>query len=111
MVRATWAPQVRAAGGRNAMINNSSADEHPVESLAAEFAERRRRGEHPSIDEYVARHPELAEEIRAFFPALALVEELKPDSEEATETCAGAAPLGAGSPPERLGDFRILREV
>ena len=93
------------------MINDSFTDENPVEALAAEFAERRRRGEQPSIDEYVVRHPELADEIRAFFPALALVEELKPGSDEATETFAGAASLGAGSPPKRLGDFRILREI
>jgi hypothetical protein len=87
------------------MIIDSFADENPVESLAAEFAERRRRGEHPSIDEYVARHSGLADEIRAFFPARALVEELKPGSDEATATFAGAA-HGAGSPPEQVFTLR-----
>src|SRR5262245_10610892 len=107
MFGATWAAPVRAARGRCAMMNESFADENPVEALAAEFAERRRRGERPSIDEYATRHPELADEIRAFFPALALVEELKPGSADVTGSFAGAAVLGASAPPERLGDFRI----
>jgi WD40 repeat protein/serine/threonine protein kinase len=93
------------------MISDTSDDENLVESLAAEFAARRRRGECPSIAEYVDRHPELADEIRAFFPALALVEELKPGSDEVTGSFAGAASFGSGMPPERLGDFRILREI
>src|SRR5262249_19607633 len=100
----------RAARGRCETMNESFVDENPVETLAAEFAERRRRGEQPSIDEYVARHPELADEIRAFFPALALVEELKPGSDDATGSFAGAT-RGAGAPAEGLGDFRILREI
>src|SRR5262249_13933622 len=111
MVSATWAPSVCCARGRSAMMNDSSADENPVEVLAVEFAERRRRGEPPSIAEDAQRHPEPADEIRAFFPALALVEELKPGSDDATESCAGAVTFGVGLPRERLGDFRLLREV
>ena len=89
--RATWAPSVCPARGRCTMLNDSSADENPVEALADEFLERRRRGERPSIEEYAARHPELADEIRDFFPALVLVEELKPGSDDATDSFAGAA--------------------
>jgi hypothetical protein len=93
------------------MISGTRDDENLVESLAAEFAARRRRGEFPSIAEYAERHPELADQIRAFFPALALVEELKPGSDDVTGSFGGAVLSGAGSPPERLGDFRILREI
>ena len=42
----------------------------PLAQLADEFLERHRRGERPALTEYTARHPELAEQIRALFPAL-----------------------------------------
>ena len=42
--------------------------------LADEFAARYRSGERPSISEYVERHPDLADEIREFFPALVEME-------------------------------------
>ena len=34
-------------------MSEPSLDRNPVERIAAEFAERVRRGEHPSITEYV----------------------------------------------------------
>ena len=52
----------------------SSPDQPSIEDLAEEFLERRRRGERPSLDEYAARYPDLAGEIREFFPVLGLVE-------------------------------------
>ncbi len=39
-----------------------------VDSLAADFVARRRRGETPTIEEYAQRHPEAAEAIRQLFP-------------------------------------------
>ena len=45
-------------------MNSSSDVRDPVELLAEEFTARRRRGERPTLDEYCARHPELADEIR-----------------------------------------------
>ena len=52
-----------------------------VEALAEEFLERRRQGQRPTVAEYLERHPNLADEIRAFFPALELIEEFKPQNE------------------------------
>ena len=63
---------------------NSSDDRNPVERLAEEFLERRRRGEHPPLSEFVQRFPELEGEIRDLFPALALMERLKPDDDDVT---------------------------
>jgi hypothetical protein len=51
-------------------MSSASSDRHPVEQLAEEFIERQRRGERPSLTEYTARYPDLAEEIRDLFPAL-----------------------------------------
>ena len=59
-------------------MSSSSAERDPVECLAEEFAQRLRDGERPSVTEYAQRHPEHAEEIRELFPALALMEKLKP---------------------------------
>jgi WD40 repeat protein/serine/threonine protein kinase len=72
--------------------------------LAEEFAERCRRGDRPSLQEYLDRHPELADDIREFFPALVEMEQVKEERKE--------LPEGSPLPPlERLGDYRILREI
>jgi hypothetical protein len=47
--------------------------------LADEFAARFRLGERPSLQEYIDRHPELANDIREFFPAVAEMEQVKDD--------------------------------
>src|SRR5262249_21020410 len=75
--------------------------------LADEFAERYRRGEHPSLQDYVDGHPELADEFREFFPAMIEVEQVKEVRREGREAPA-AGPL---PPRARLGDYRILREI
>ena len=51
-------------------MSESTADRNPFELLAEEFAARLRRGEHPSLTEYVERYPEHADDIRDLFPAL-----------------------------------------
>ena len=93
---------------------SSSTDRNPVERLAEEFLELQRRGEHPSLAEYTSRFPELAEEIRDLFPALVMIEQLKPVQEDLTGSVAAtpAPRAGAiGQPMGRLGDYRLLREV
>jgi serine/threonine protein kinase/WD40 repeat protein/tetratricopeptide (TPR) repeat protein len=88
----------------------SSADRNPVEQLAEEFADRYRRGERPSLTEYTDRYPQWAEEIRELFPALALMEQFKPQPGEATgeyvETDSAKRPV-----VDQFGDYRILREI
>src|SRR5437868_10343880 len=75
--------------------------------LADEFAARYRRGERPSLLEYIDRHPELADDIREFFPTLAEMEQVKDDRQAPVEQAAShTLPT-----PERLGDFRIIREL
>jgi WD40 repeat protein/serine/threonine protein kinase/Flp pilus assembly protein TadD len=92
-------------------MNESASRPNAVEALAEEFLQRRRLGQRPTIAEYTAKYPELAEEIRACFPALLLVENLKPDAADVTGPATAAAGPGAGLPGGRLGDYQILREV
>lgn len=75
--------------------------------LADEFAERYRRGERPSLQEYIDQHPALADDIREFFPALVEMEQVK------AARAAVSEPQTAGPLPalERLGDYRIIREI
>src|SRR5919204_5399155 len=75
--------------------------------LADEFAARYRRGERPALQEYIDRHPALADDIREFFPTLVEMEQVKEERQEVS------GPTAAGPLPalERLGDFRIIREV
>ena len=90
---------------------DSSADRNPVEILAEEFLERDRRGERPTLSEYVARHPELADAIRELFPVLLDIEDVRPDPAEATGSFAGPGADGGEPLPERIGDYRILRVI
>jgi serine/threonine protein kinase/WD40 repeat protein len=89
---------------------------NPVEQLAEEFVERQRRGEHPSLEEYTSKYPERADEIRDLFPALVMIEKLKPAG-EGPDSTGGAldrpGPLTDqhGGSMERLGDYRLLREI
>jgi eukaryotic-like serine/threonine-protein kinase len=82
----------------------------PVERLAEEFLQRHRQGEQPSVTEYARRYPDLADEIRDFFPALLVLEEVGPRGAEPT-TGRSRAPAPGRAPPEQLGEYRLLREV
>ena len=59
------------------MASNSSAEYALLTRLADEFASRYRRGERPSLQEYLDKYPELAEEIREFFPAMDKMEQVE----------------------------------
>src|SRR5687768_14713917 len=88
---------------------NTQAERDPLDVLAEEFVARHRRGERPSIDEYVGRHPEWAEQIRRTFPAALMLEQLRPSRTELTSG-TGVDRLREMN-LQRLGDYRILREV
>jgi serine/threonine protein kinase len=74
-------------------------DRDPIDVLAEDFADRLRRGEHPSVGAYADAHPEHADQLRDLLPAVAQMEMLK----------RFRHPVAAL--PDRLGDFRIVREL
>jgi serine/threonine-protein kinase len=92
----------------------SAPDRDPVERLAEEFMDRHRRGEEPDVAEYTAKYPQWADAIRELFPTLLMMENLRPVSEivpaSRTAPVAGKK-LEAGKKLDRLGDYRILREL
>jgi WD40 repeat protein len=88
-------------------MNEPSLDRDPFEGVAESFLARYRAGERPSVAEYAARHPELADQIRRLLPALVTVEQdLSVDVD-----AAPAARDAIESQSKRLGDYRILREI
>ena len=95
------------ASRRGENMLDDSAERHPVELLAEDFLARERRGERPSLTEYVARYPDLAAEIHELFPVLLDIEGARGDDVEPPGRVAG--PMT--QPIERLGDYRISREV
>ncbi len=77
----------------------------PVIDLANEYLERLRAGEQPTVEEYAARYPDLANRIRDVFPMMRLMEDNAPDTTVSDDSEQTTQQL------ERLGDFRILREI
>ena len=76
--------------------------------LMDEFLSRKRKGEYPSLSEFVQRHPELETEIRELFPAVAMMEQ----AEVSEPSHAFSAPVTSdGQQLKRLGDFQIIREI
>jgi serine/threonine protein kinase len=90
---------------------NSSSDRNPVEALAEEFLARFRQGERPALTEYTDKHPDLAAEIRELFPALVMMEDVRPKQGDATGAYESGPAVAEGKKLSRLGDYRILREV
>ncbi len=90
------------------MNDDSGQAPDPLDGIAEEFLGRFRRGERPSLTEYVKAHPNLADDIRELFPALVELEAMKsgPRANTREETMRGRDPV-----PDRLGDYQILREV
>ncbi len=83
-------------------------ERNAVEVLAEEFLSRCRKGENPTVAEYAEQYPEHAEQIEELFTAMLLMERLKPHDTTGT---LGPKPAAPEQPLERLGDFRIVREL
>ena len=88
-------------------MSDPNTERDPLEVLAAEYMERLRAGQHPNIEDYAARHPALANDIRDLFPTIAGTERLKARQ---ARSSGGRATLGPAQ-PKRLGDYRIIREI
>lgn len=75
----------------------------PFEILLDSFTAAVRRGEAGQIDDWAKRHPEHSEQIRELFPTILALEGVRQGS-----SSGGRAGI---SVIDRLGDFRIVREI
>lgn len=92
--------------------DDSSADEadcNPVDLLADEFAKRIRRGETPSIEDYVAANPNLESQIRAVFPTIARME--KVSRQQLSNSGSHALKHHVELNLKKIGDFEILGQL
>ncbi|MCI0462936.1 MAG: protein kinase [Gemmataceae bacterium] len=92
-------------------MTDPSSEPDPVEKLAEEFLARLRTGQRPALTEYTEKYPVWAERIRKVFPALVLMEGVRLDAKEATAAGSEGVPVAPERCLERLGDYRILRQV
>ncbi len=90
---------------------SSSSNRGPVEEIAHEFLERRRRGEEISPEAFIERHPEFADELRSLLFDLNRTEDLAQGPDDCTGSLT-SEPLTVDRPVlSRLGDFSLIREL
>ncbi len=101
-------PSTHRNGRMKPVGPDHNASNRSIDEIVDSFVARLRQGEHPSINEYVQRYPELEEEIRDLFPTLAALEDWQ-SGEEASVTSGS---LGNQlKPADQLGDYEIVREI
>src|SRR5690242_16214002 len=88
------------------MNSAPKTDHEEIDRLAELFVARYRAGERPSVDEFAARFPDLATELRELLPTLALLEGRFTPS----ECTANSVPIAVTAPKE-IGEFTIVREI
>ncbi len=84
-----------------------SGEEGEIARLCEEISDRLRRGETVDIEDYVARWPHHADELRQILPAMQMMARLRIE----TRPAAAAAGTDRGEVNEALGDFRLVREI
>jgi WD40 repeat protein/serine/threonine protein kinase len=88
----------------------SSSENDLVSALAEEFLDRQRRGEEPSLQEFLDRYPALADRLRSRIAALLAGPTNGQGLTAATQSIRG--PRAVSQPTlEWVGDYRILREL
>ena len=92
-------------------MDPSSADRDPLELLADDFLDRRRRGESPKLRDYVEKYPELADQIRDLFPTLQLMDDVAPGTVDLKAGSGSTVSDSGLKKLERVGDYRILKEI
>jgi len=78
-----------------------------LEQLATEYLDRLRAGETLSIDDFAARHPRSAQELKEFLPLVRVMEDWKVQREFKSVQ----QPLPEQFELKNLGEFRIIREI
>ena len=84
---------------------NEQPQRDSIEQLAESYVRELRSGNRPSVEQYARRRPELASQIREFFPVLQAIEGLQDER---------TFPYPVASEPAKapqIGGYRILHEI
>ena len=87
------------------MSNSDHSD--AVDMVAEEVLQQLRQGLRPSLDDFVAKYPQLESELRDLFPSLLLMEHF--GSPDITDGLPAGATNASGQ--RKLGDYTIIREI
>jgi eukaryotic-like serine/threonine-protein kinase len=85
----------------------SSRGRDPLEEAATDFLNQLRAGDAPDVEAFVQRYPKLEAELREFLPFVAAMEDWKSNQ----ELQSLKHPLPEQFDLERLGEYRIIREI
>ena len=80
----------------------SSLDQQTLDAIAEEFSREYRDGKQPSIEVYLAKHPDPSGELKTLLSSIAMIEGLK---------SSGESPSSNQSQIEQLDDYKIVREI
>lgn len=80
-------------------------DDDLLDAVVEEFTANCRTGATPQPAEFAARYPRIAEQLNELLPTIAAIEQTKSSSD--SSLIQGLR----GNAPERLGDYRIVREI
>jgi serine/threonine protein kinase len=85
------------------LVSHDQTDRDPIDLIAEEYAARCRAGEKPTIEEYVARYPDLSDDLRVLLPTVGFLERGRSE--------IGKARSGEMAAIVRFGDFRVVKEI
>src|SRR5262245_34111816 len=105
-------------------LDPTASREARLEAILGEYLRAREAGSAPDRTELLARHPDLATELREFLDDQSLFRglaspllgtpgpDLTPPPDDATATMAGGhAPIAPVAPAGRFGDYEIIEEM
>jgi hypothetical protein len=92
--------------------SREAATERRVDEVIAAYLEAERNGQAPQPDEVLARHPDLAEELRSFFADRSRFARLAaPLAASVTPEAAATPDAGFGNRQRTVGDYELLEEI
>lgn len=87
--------------------SESSSSRQRVDILGEDFLRRLSHGESPSIEEYAEKYPEIADEIREIFPALRIMDQVAPDTQDPLDERR----MATADLISQIGDYQIVRKI
>ena len=77
------------------------------DAIAEQYSEQVAAGKNPSLQDFVARYPEFATEIRELFPTLEVIAAVLPADNAPLRTVSSSCGFGE----QAISDFRLIREL